>query len=142
MAAGLRRDIGRQVGPAVVHGQDDAVDRETRVEVVTNEIERGKQLGQSFQGVVLALERDQDGIGGGEGIDGEQSERRRAIDQDVVVSVRDAGELTSQPALPALDGRQLQFGAGKRDGRGHDIEPVDRPVMIRSAIGRPSTTAS
>jgi hypothetical protein len=39
--------------------------------VVPNEIDGGQQLGETLQGVVLALERDEDRIGRGQGIDGE-----------------------------------------------------------------------
>ncbi len=39
VASGFGRDVRGQVGPCVVHGQDDAVDLETRIEVLTNEIE-------------------------------------------------------------------------------------------------------
>ncbi len=74
MAPRFCRDIGGQVGSSVVHGQHNPVDQEAGVEVIANEIERGKQLGQSFQGVVLTLERDQDRIGRGQGIHGQESE--------------------------------------------------------------------
>ena len=60
VAARLGVDLGGQVGPAVGHGQDDAVDGEARIEVVTDEIDGGEQLGESLECVVLALERDED----------------------------------------------------------------------------------
>jgi hypothetical protein len=44
------------------------------MQVVTDEVERGKQLGQSLQGVVLTLERDEHGISSGQGIHGQQPE--------------------------------------------------------------------
>ena len=58
MASSLSADIGGQVRPTIGHGQDDAIDLEIRVEVVTNEIDGGDQLGQSFECLELALERD------------------------------------------------------------------------------------
>ena len=45
----------------------------------------GDELAQPLEGVVLALDRDQHRVGRGQGVDGEQAERRRAIDEDVVV---------------------------------------------------------
>ena len=72
MAANLGGDVCGQLRAGVEHRQDDALDREAGVEVVADEIEGGEQLGQSFQGVVLTLERDEDGIGGGQCIDGQE----------------------------------------------------------------------
>ena len=119
-------DVRGQLGSAVVHRQDDALDRQIGVEVVANELECGQQLGQSFQGVVLALERDEHGIGGGQRIDGQQPERRRTIDQDVVVVGGHAAEQSLEAALPALDGRKLDFGAGELDCRRHHVQPLVR----------------
>ena len=85
VASDLAGDIGRQLRASVEHRQHDALDVEFRVQVVANEIESGQQLGQSFQGVVLALQRDEDRVGGGQCVDGQQPEGRRAIDEDVVV---------------------------------------------------------
>ena len=133
VSAHLRGDIGGQLGPAVEHRQDDALDREVGVEVVADEIERGEQLGQSFQGVVLALERDEHGVGGGQGVDGQQPERRRAVDEDVVVvGPRSSPSRRARPALAALDGRELDLGTGERDRRRDDVE-ARRSAPARSA---------
>ena len=74
MPPDFTRDIGRELRPSVVHRQDHALEGEVRVQVITNEFEGGKQLRQSFQGVVLTLERDQNRIGGGQGIHGQEPE--------------------------------------------------------------------
>ena len=47
---------------------------EARVQVVANEVDGGEQLGQALKRVVLTLERDEDRIGGGQGIHGQQTE--------------------------------------------------------------------
>ena len=49
-----------------------AIDGEVGIEVVADEVDRGQQLAEAFERVVLALERDQDRVGGGQGIDGQQ----------------------------------------------------------------------
>ena len=82
-------DVRGQVRPGVEHGQDDPVEREARVEMVADEIDGGEQLGQTLECVVLTLERDEDRIGGGQGIDGQETERWRAIDEDDVVAIGD-----------------------------------------------------
>ena len=43
-----------------------------------------QQLAQAFQGVVLALDRNQNLFCRDEGIDGQQAEARRAVDEDIV----------------------------------------------------------
>ena len=117
---------------------------ELGVEVIANEIERGEQLGQSFQGVVLALQRDEHRIGGGQGVDGQQSERRRAVDEHVVV----VGPLISdeqprQPSLAALDGSELHLGAGERDRRrARRRDPRSGPGRSARRVLVPSMTAS
>ena len=128
----LRGDIGGQVRAAVVHGQQHAPELESRVQVIANEIERGEQLGQSFQRVVLTLERDQHGVGGGQGVHGQESERWRAVDEDVVVAVGDLAHEASQATFPGLDRCQFDLGAGQGDGGWHDVEAEwarhDEPV--------------
>ena len=57
--------------------------------MITHQIDRGDELGQALEGVVLALEGDQHGVRGRECIDGEETERGRAIDEDVVEPVCD-----------------------------------------------------
>ena len=122
MAANLGGDLGGQVRPAVVHRQQDAVDRERGVQVVANEVDRGEQLGQSFQGVVLALERDEHGIGGGQGIHGQQTERRRAVDEDVVVAGRDIGDQAGEAAFSGFDAAP--------------VRPRPRPARSRTGSDR------
>jgi hypothetical protein len=99
VTADLVRDVSRQLRPCVEHRQDDALDVELRVQVVADEVEGGKQLGQSFQGVVLALQWDQDGVRCRQRIDGQQSERWWAIDQDVVVIGFDFGQEAAEAQL-------------------------------------------
>ena len=97
--ADLGVDLGREVRARVVHGQDDALDREVRVEVVADQVDRRDQLGQALQGVVLALDRDHHRVGGRERVHRQQTERRRAVEQDVVVVGDDVGQDVGEPPL-------------------------------------------
>ena len=123
MPSNLRGDVGGQVRPAVEHRQDDALQGERRIEVVADEIDGAEQLGQPFECVVLALERHEDRVGGGECIDGEQPERWRAVDEDVVVAIRDASDEATEAAFARFEWRELDFGPGQRDRRGDDVDP-------------------
>ena len=51
--------------------------------------QRADEIGQTFQRVILALHRDQHAVGGAERIKREQIERRRTINQDVIVLIGD-----------------------------------------------------
>jgi hypothetical protein len=74
MTPRLCLDISREPRPGVVHGQDDAVEGQGRMEMVAHEVDGGQQLCGSLQGVVLTLKRDEDRIGGGQGIHGQEPE--------------------------------------------------------------------
>ena len=101
---------------------------------------RGDQLGQSLQRVVLALDRDEHGVGGGQRVDGQQPERRRAVDEDVVVvGRRSAASESREPPLALLERGELDLGAGQRDRRRDEVEAVDGPC---ARSGPPSWTPS
>ncbi len=62
-----------------------------RVEGAANLLDRRQELRQAFEGEEFALQRHHHRIGGGERVDGEQIERRRAIDQHIGGGVRIVG---------------------------------------------------
>ena len=66
--------------------------------------------------------------GGDEGVDGQQTEARWAVDEDVVeVARREViGEGAPEPHLPSHQRHQLDLGAGQVDGRRGAVEPLDR----------------
>ena len=72
--ANLRRDIRGQVGAGVVHRQDDARERELGIEVLANEIDRAINWLRPFEGVVLALDGDEDRVGRRQRVDGQESQ--------------------------------------------------------------------
>ncbi len=80
----------RECGAVVVHREENAFDGERRIDGAAEAHQRVEKLGYAFEGQILALNRDQDGIAGCESIQSEKIERWRAIDQDVVVACLDA----------------------------------------------------
>ena len=122
----------------------DAVDLEARVEALADASNRVHQLAQALQGVVLGLDRDQHPVRGGQRVHGQQAERRRAIDQDPVVSAVQLGQAGGQPPLA----RRARPPARPPPRTGLELDgtrsrPVDRrsPRPARS-IGARSTSAS
>ncbi len=57
-----------------------------------------------------------------ERVDRQQAERRRRVDEDVVVVVHDRHQRLLERALAADHGRQRQLGAGQVDRRDGDVE--------------------
>ncbi len=95
----LLHDLVAQLGPGVVHHEHDGAQLERLVEVLLHEGDVAQELAEAFEGVVLALDRDEDLGGRGEPVHGEQAERRRAVDVDEVVVVADL--LEGPPELAA-----------------------------------------
>lgn len=78
-------DLPGQVGPIVVHGQENTFDGETWIEGLFDAVDGIDELRYALEGKEFALNRDEDRIGGDEGVECEEIECWRAIDQDVLV---------------------------------------------------------
>jgi hypothetical protein len=76
-------------------------------------LDRVDQVGQAFEGVVLALHRDDHAVGGAQAVEGEQRQGRRAVDQDEVVFAGVQGEGVAQAVLAAVEADQFDLGAGQ-----------------------------
>jgi|HubBroStandDraft_5_1064220.scaffolds.fasta_scaffold02076_2 hypothetical protein len=100
-------------GAVVVHREKDAFDREGRIDGASEAHQGVEEFGDAFECQELALDRNEDGIGGGQGVDSEKVERRRAVDEDVVVLGEDAGDGALEPVLAVLDVHQLDLGANE-----------------------------
>src|SRR6202158_4200744 len=113
-------DVARQDGAGVDAAGEDAADGEAGVEVLAGLGDGLEQAGEAGDGHGRGLDRDQDLAGGGEGVDGQLAERRRAVDQQVVPAVRGQGaDEAEQDALAAQRLGQVALGAGQL-GRGGD----------------------
>ena len=86
------------------------------------------QLGDPFHREVLALHRDEHRVGGGEPVDGEESERWRGIDEDVVVLAGDCLERAPKVKL-ATD------GVGELELRADEIDRRWREWKFGSSVG-------
>src|ERR1035437_10428841 len=84
-------DLTGEVGAVVEHGQQDTFHCERMSKKVANSVDGIHQLGDSFQSEELALNRNQDGVGGDQRIQGEQIQRRRAVDQNEAVGFANPG---------------------------------------------------
>ena len=95
------------------------------IQRATHAPHRPDEIGEPFEREVLAVQRDQHRIGGDEPIQRQQAERRRAIDEDVVVVGAQRVEHPLQPALAIGKRDELDFGAGEVLVRGNEGELFD-----------------
>src|SRR5438876_5484005 len=75
-------NLERKTRPAIEHRQDDSIDPEAGIEPLPNQLHGLEQMSEPFERVKLALKRNDHSIGSDQGVDGQKSERRRAIDDD------------------------------------------------------------
>lgn len=105
------RDLLRQIGAVVVHGEENAFETEIGVERLCDLVKGAHQLGDALQGEVFCLKRDEEAIGSDERIEGEEVERRRAVEQDEVVMVADRFQGFAQAELPSLHADEFERGS-------------------------------
>src|SRR2546426_7843662 len=70
-----------------------------------------QELREALEGVVLALDRNEDAVGGGEHVEGQEAERRRTVDDDVLVLVAHVAQRAPHHRLARLPIDELHFGA-------------------------------
>ena len=114
--------LARVQRPAVVHRRDDPLDVHARVEVLAHHRERVLELDEPAQREVLALHRHDHAVGRDERVDRQQAERRRRVDEDVVVAVAHLDERLLERALAADQRGQRELGAGEVDRRDGDVD--------------------
>ena len=89
MLAHFADDLLRELGAAVIHGHDHARELQPRIDAAVVQLGHDPvEHGDAFQGVVFALQRHEDAIGGGKSVEGEDAQRGRAIHQDNVKPLR------------------------------------------------------
>ena len=72
--ADVARDLLAQIGPLVVHRQDDAGDLEAGIVRSMHAAQRGDEVCDAFERKVLAIQRDEDRVGRDERVEREQPE--------------------------------------------------------------------
>ncbi len=91
-------------------------------------IDRIHQFGDSFQGEELALDWDEDGVGGEQGIEGEKVEGWGTVDQDEVIVVADFCNAFPEAEFPVVGSDQFQVGADQVLVGGNEMEAVEVSV--------------
>ena len=115
--------------PGVEHGGQDAGDLEIGVDALLDLGQRVHEQGHPPEGEVFALEGDQHRLGGRQRVDGQQPERGRTVDQDVVVPVLGPGERPLEGLLAGDLGDEHDLGPRQVDVGRNQIETVDPAVL-------------
>ena len=107
---------------------------------------RADEIGEAFEREVLAVQRNQHGVGGDERVEREQPERRRAVDEDVVVlvahRVRAAGAAALRAAAASPSRFRRRSGCGRRDQPTIAWSRVCRMNGVASVVGSTVVRAS
>ena len=89
-----------------------------------DQVHRAQQLLEPLKGVVLALDGDEHLGRRHQRVHGEQPQRRRAVDDDVVQAGRViGGDRPRQPRFPGYQRNEFDLRAGQVDGRGRAQQP-------------------
>ena len=97
--------------------------RQLRVEPVVHLVDGVGQQRQAAQREVLALGRDDHAVAAGQPVDGEQAQRRLAVDQHVVVAVEHRVQRAGQRLFAADLVDQLDLGGRQVDVARHQVQP-------------------
>ena len=137
VALQLGGDVLRERVARVVHGPQQPLDLERRIEMRAHLLDGLHEIRQPLERVVLALHRDQHRVGRAKAVQREQRQRRRAVEQDEIVVARYFGDrrahlrerfgqrvLQAHLALGQID--ELDLGAREVAVGGHEIEAAGR----------------
>ena len=120
VALDLLGHLHGQVGAAVVHGQQQTLDLDGRVQPAFDNADGGDQVAQALQGIVLTLDGHQDRVGGAQAVQGEKLQRGRAVDENEVIVIGHLGQSFLQEKLPIGHPDHFHGGTGQRFvGREH-----------------------
>ena len=111
----LGHHLQAQVGAAVQHRQQHALDVQAGVQRLFHPLDGLHQAGHTLQRVILALDGDHHAIRGSEGIDRQQGQTGRTVDQDEVEVLRHGGDGGFQAELTPVHPHQLQLSARQAD---------------------------
>ena len=125
--------------PAVEHGRDHAEDAQLLVGELAHVLNRLEQLAHATVTQRLALQGHDDRLGSGETVDGQDTERRRAVDEDGVVLPQHREQGARQHVLAPRPAEEVHLCTGQVDRRGNEIETVDAWDRVHH-VGQPSPT--
>jgi hypothetical protein len=103
-------DLTGQVSTVVVHREEYALYLKGVTKGVADAVDGVHEFGDAFEGEELTLDRDDGGVGSYEGIEGEEVERGRAVDEDEVKIAADGGDAFSEAVFALGEADKFEIG--------------------------------
>ena len=125
VGAEILTDLLAEAGAGVVHGEDNSEDGEAGVEFsLLNPFDQIENLAHSFQGKVLALDGDENLVGGDKGAGHEETHAGGAIEDDEIESglVAEGCEGVADTEKGVLDSGEFHFCSRQIHFGGKDLE--------------------
>ena len=117
----LFRHLHGQIGAPVEHSQQNAFQRQLRVQRAPHNANRVHQVAETFQSEILALNRNQNAVSSTEGIQRQKLQRRRAVNENEVIFRRQLVQRVLQKKFAAVHADELNAGAGQCLVRGKHV---------------------
>src|SRR3990167_165051 len=111
-----------QTDAPIIEREKRSHDFQIRLQIIAHQLDGAEELGKPFQRIILRLHRDDYLIGRHQTIDSEESQRRRTIDQDIIVLRADLAQDMLQAEFPILDMHHLDLRAGQILPRRNDVQ--------------------
>src|SRR5699024_10170423 len=108
-------DLAAVQGAGVVHGGEHAIQLQHLVQPVLDLVDGLHQQRHSAQGEEFGGQRDDHAVGGGQRVNGQQAQRRLAVDEHHIVVVDDMAQRALEHLLAGNLVDQLHFGGGQVD---------------------------
>ncbi len=134
-AAQVGGNLLRECSPVVIHRQEDALDRKVRIDGSTDAHVRVEKLGNALNCKILALDRDEDGVGCGKRIQRQQVQGGWAVDYHERIPAKNRTDGLFQAVFAIVHRDELNGGAHQVLIGRNDIEPVDLGVNRDSFDG-------
>src|SRR5712671_3576143 len=116
--------LAGEIGPVVEHREQDPVDNQLGIDRRLDALQGLDHLRDPFARQILALHRDQNAVGRGERVHRDEPKRRRAIDQDVVVTVAYPSGRFLEPEFPPDGSDEVELDADQVAARRRHAEIV------------------
>ena len=81
----LVRNSKGEIVAAIIHGAQQTLDFNSRIQAGTNLVNGIDQGAQALQGIVLTLHRDQHAVAGSQGVQSQYVQRRRTVYENPVI---------------------------------------------------------
>ena len=118
-------DLTGEVGAVVKHREEDTFEGEGVPKGGADSIDRIHELGYALEGEKLALDWDQNRVGSNEGVESQEVEGGRAVDEGEIVRAEERPNTVSEPEFAVRKVDKLKVGANEVLVGGDDVKAFE-----------------